>query len=146
MQHFILKLNKNLNIQLQIIDLEEISIINKAQKSIVCLNTPIHINRLVKILGVYKLSIYLLNINFLSIYLKLKNLFKYILHGIIECSILSNSRDSLNLYLKCNVLLYATQIKNSHFYFSTTKSTFFVINSGRNNNLNLATLKSSDNV
>ncbi len=38
MQHFITKLNKNLNNQLQIIDLEEISIVNKAQKSILCLN------------------------------------------------------------------------------------------------------------
>jgi hypothetical protein len=41
MQHFISKLNKNLNSQLQIIDLEEISIVNKAQKSIVCLNSSL---------------------------------------------------------------------------------------------------------
>jgi hypothetical protein len=41
MQPFITKLNKNLDNQLQIIDLEEISIVNKAQKSIVCINTSL---------------------------------------------------------------------------------------------------------
>lgn len=41
MNHFIFKLNKNLNNQLQIIDLEEISLVNKAQKSIVCLNNSL---------------------------------------------------------------------------------------------------------
>lgn len=41
MNHFILKLNKNLNNQLQIIDLEEISIVNKAQKSILCINSSL---------------------------------------------------------------------------------------------------------
>jgi len=41
MNHFVAKLNKNLNNQLQIIDLEEISIVNKAQKSIVCINNSL---------------------------------------------------------------------------------------------------------
>ena len=41
MNHFITKLNKNLNNQLQIIDLEEINIVNKAQKSILCLNSSL---------------------------------------------------------------------------------------------------------
>jgi len=36
MKNYILQLNKNLNDQLQIIDLEETNLINKAQKSIVC--------------------------------------------------------------------------------------------------------------
>lgn len=37
MNHFISNLNKELNKQLQIIDLEEINLINKAQKSIACI-------------------------------------------------------------------------------------------------------------
>jgi len=37
MNHFISNLNKELNKQLQVIDLEEINLINKAQKSIVCI-------------------------------------------------------------------------------------------------------------
>jgi len=37
MKHFITKLNKSLNTQLQAIDLEETNTINKAQKSIVCI-------------------------------------------------------------------------------------------------------------
>jgi len=41
MQPFITILNKNLNNQLQIIDLEEISLVNKAQKSIVCINSSL---------------------------------------------------------------------------------------------------------
>ena len=41
MQSFINKLNKNLNDQLQIIELEETNLINKAQKSIVYLNSTI---------------------------------------------------------------------------------------------------------
>jgi hypothetical protein len=41
MNHFITKLNKNISIQLQIIDLEAISLVNKAQKSIVCLNSSL---------------------------------------------------------------------------------------------------------
>jgi hypothetical protein len=41
MNHFFDKLNKNLNSQLQIIDLGEISLVNKAQKSIVCLNSSL---------------------------------------------------------------------------------------------------------
>ena len=41
MQQFITKLNKNLNAQLQKIDLEETNLIIKAQKSIVCLNSAL---------------------------------------------------------------------------------------------------------
>lgn len=35
--HFTLKLNKDLNVQLQAIDLEETDIIKRAQKSITCI-------------------------------------------------------------------------------------------------------------
>ena len=41
MQPFITKLNKNLNAQLQKIDLEESNCIIKAQKSIICLNSTL---------------------------------------------------------------------------------------------------------
>jgi hypothetical protein len=41
MQPFITILNKNLSNQLQIIDLEEISLVYKAQKSIVCINSSL---------------------------------------------------------------------------------------------------------
>ncbi len=41
MNHFITKLNKNLNNQLQIIDLEESSMINKAKKSITCIKNTL---------------------------------------------------------------------------------------------------------
>jgi hypothetical protein len=41
MNHFVRKLNKNLNNQLQIIDFEEISLVCKAQKSIVCINSSL---------------------------------------------------------------------------------------------------------
>jgi hypothetical protein len=41
MQTFTTKLNKNLNNQLQIIDLEETNLIDKAQKSILCLNSSL---------------------------------------------------------------------------------------------------------
>jgi hypothetical protein len=37
MKNFVLKLNKDLNIQLQTIDLEDLDLISKAQKSIVCI-------------------------------------------------------------------------------------------------------------
>lgn len=41
MNHFITKLNKNLNKQLQIIDLEETDFIKKAQKSILCIKSAL---------------------------------------------------------------------------------------------------------
>lgn len=53
MQQFISKINKNLNNQLQIIDIEEISLVNKAQKSIVCINSSLN-----------KLRIFILNYTF----------------------------------------------------------------------------------
>lgn len=41
MHHFVPKLHKNLNSRLELIDLEEINTINKAQKSIVCTRTAL---------------------------------------------------------------------------------------------------------
>jgi len=41
MKNFVTKLNKQINNQLQIIDLEEINLINKAQKSISCIKTAL---------------------------------------------------------------------------------------------------------
>lgn len=55
MQPFISKLNKNLNAQLQKIDLEESNFIIKAQKSIVCLNSTLS-----------KLRTFILNYTFLN--------------------------------------------------------------------------------
>jgi hypothetical protein len=42
MNHFITKLNQELNKQLQIIDLEETNLINKAQKSIACVRKELN--------------------------------------------------------------------------------------------------------
>ena len=41
MNHFVTKLNKNLNSQLQAIDIEETDLIKKAQKSILCIKSAL---------------------------------------------------------------------------------------------------------
>jgi RteC protein len=108
MQPFITKLNKNLNAQLQKIDLEETSIIIKAQKSIVCLNSALS-----------KLRTFILNYNF-------KNEEEILFFKVIKPGIVSQ----LIYFVKINNIerkrpMGSNEKKQTHFLHELEKLSFF---------------------
>jgi len=109
MQLFITKLNKNLNCQLQKIDLEETNLIIKAQKSIVCLNSALS-----------KLRTFILNYDFKNEEEEIQ-FFKVIKPGIVS---------QLIYFVKINNIeskkpMGSIENKQSHFNHELEKLTLF---------------------
>jgi RteC protein len=109
MQPFITKLNKDLNVQLQKIELEETNLIFKAQKSIVCLNSVL-----------IKLRTFILNYTFKDEDEEIM-FFKVIKPGIVS---------QLIYYVKINNIerkkpMGSIEKKQNHFRFELEKLTLF---------------------